>query len=90
MPLRYCHACGIAHDVRSGCPRRTRWGGRKVQDLRRKVLARDQCTCQRCGRRRPPSQMHVDHITPRMMGGPDTLDNLQALCAKCNLEKGSS
>ena len=32
---------------------------------------------------------HVDHIVPRVKGGPDTLDNLVVACASCNLSKGS-
>lgn len=31
---------------------------------------------------------HVDHITPVAKGGENTDYNVQALCPKCNLEKG--
>jgi hypothetical protein len=32
----------------------------------------------------------VDHIVPRKHGGEDDLTNLQALCFKCNANKGAS
>lgn len=31
----------------------------------------------------------VDHIIPRSCKGPDTIDNLQPMCAQCNLKKGN-
>ena len=34
-------------------------------------------------------EIHIDHIIPRALGGPDTLDNLQAAHAVCNLRKGA-
>lgn len=37
----------------------------------------------------PPGTVHVDHITPRALGGTDAPDNLQALCHSCNLVKGA-
>ena len=33
---------------------------------------------------------HFDHILPFSKGGDDTVDNIQLLCAKCNLHKGNS
>jgi 5-methylcytosine-specific restriction endonuclease McrA len=33
---------------------------------------------------------HVDHITPVLSGGGDDERNLQALCRRCNLAKGTS
>ena len=69
--------------------------------FRRIVLLRDSFTCQKCGLRpvatsvadgieRPDlSLLHVDHIMPLARGGPNTLDNLQLLCARCNLAKGA-
>lgn len=31
--------------------------------------------------------MHLDHIIPRSIGGPDTPDNLQYICDRCNIIK---
>jgi 5-methylcytosine-specific restriction endonuclease McrA len=53
------------------------------------VLKRDGYICQRCGM----EATHVDHIIPRrLMTGEavDSLDNLQSLCKKCNLQKGGT
>jgi hypothetical protein len=36
----------------------------------------------------PPNEAHVDHIIPKVKGGPGEPDNGQVLCRECNLEKG--
>lgn len=33
--------------------------------------------------------MTKDHIVPRVLGGPDHIDNYQPMCQVCNSEKGS-
>ena len=55
------------------------------------ILARDNWTCCSCGRsaKLHGVTLHVDHITPRSRGGTDQIDNLQTLCAKCNIGKGN-
>jgi HNH endonuclease len=55
------------------------------------VLARDSWICKSCGRspKADGVTLHVDHILPRSKGGTDGLDNLQTLCAKCNLGKSN-
>ena len=57
----------------------TQW--RKIRQL---VINRDGC-CQRCG---TEDNLSVDHIVPRKLGGNDSLDNLEVLCASCNSSKG--
>ena len=50
--------------------------------LRTIVLARDQGTCQYCGR---PADT-VDHVRPVAAGGTDDMNNLVAACRECNDE----
>lgn len=58
--------------------------------LRFNVLERDEGLCRACGRGPADGvKLHVDHITPFSLGGLSTLDNLQTLCADCNLGKGN-
>lgn len=53
------------------------------------VRARARDRCESCGAREKPTYMEVDHVTPYSIGGTTTFDNLQLLCRKCNLKKGS-
>ncbi|MFH2125549.1 MAG: HNH endonuclease [Pseudomonadota bacterium] len=60
--------------------------------LRYKVMNRDDFRCVRCGH--VPSdgreyKLHVDHIIPWSKGGKTTFNNLQTLCAQCNLGKSN-
>ena len=57
--------------------------------LRYQVFERDR-NCIRCGSGpHNGATLHVDHIMPFSAGGLTTLDNLQTLCAECNIGKGS-
>lgn len=61
--------------------------------IRWRVGQRDRWRCVKCGRSPatdPVVALHVDHITPRAHGGGNAMENLQLLCAECNLGKGSS
>lgn len=70
-----------------------------IARFKRAVFIRDDFTCQICGDRplidRGMFQMpdihalHCDHIVPLARGGKTVLENLQTLCAKCNLKKGT-
>lgn len=51
---------------------------------KRAIMVRDRWTCRYCG---APAE-HIDHVVPRCQGGADSLDNLVAACAACNLHKG--
>jgi 5-methylcytosine-specific restriction endonuclease McrA len=48
------------------------------------VLKRDGHRCRWC---RCCSFLTIDHITPKALGGTDSLNNLQALCEDCNQMK---
>ncbi len=50
---------------------------------RRAVFARDQWTCQYCGR----AAENVDHVIPKSRGGTHTWDNVVAACRRCNSKK---
>lgn len=60
--------------------------------LRFKVLQRDRFTCRQCGASPAKTigvELHIDHITPWSLGGETALENLQTLCAPCNLGKSN-
>jgi len=57
--------------------------------LRHQVLERSGGKCELCGISVKKAPFDVDHIIPRSKKGETTLDNLQALCAKCNRSKGN-
>ncbi len=40
--------------------------------------------CLKCGEQDPT----VDHVIPLALGGPNTIENVQVLCAPCNSTKG--
>jgi diadenosine tetraphosphate (Ap4A) HIT family hydrolase len=75
--------------------------GRKLYDHRRlalgdisgtaryEVLRRAGFRCDLCGISADERAIEVDHILPRRHGGTDDLSNLQALCYKCNANKGA-
>ena len=55
---------------------------------RRNIYARDQSTCQYCGKRFPTQELSLDHVVPRSIGGTTTWDNLVCACVYCNAKKG--
>lgn len=54
--------------------------------LRRRVMERDEHTCQECG---ATDDLSIDHIVPSSRGGPETEENLRVLCRPCNSRKGA-
>ena len=64
--------------VRAGVGGMSRIG---VKDERLKLEGK----CLYCGR----GANSVDHLIPRLLGGPDSADNLVAACAGCNSSKGA-
>lgn len=57
--------------------------------VRYEVLKRAGGRCELCGIPHEERALEVDHIIPRKAGGPDDLANYQALCWKCNANKGA-
>ena len=54
------------------------------EEIRNRIFARDNWTCQSCGATR---NLCLDHIKPFSQGGKTEEDNLQTLCKCCNLKK---
>ena len=55
---------------------------------RRNLFARDRNQCQYCGRLFPTSDLSIDHVKPRSLGGGDSWENLVCACIRCNARKG--
>lgn len=57
------------------------------------LFARDQFTCQYCGRHKSELQrkerLTREHVKPVSRGGADTWDNVTTACSTCNHKKGS-
>ena len=64
-------------------PRRSR---RIPTHVKREVWERDRGQCVHCG---SPEDIHFDHDIPFSKGGSNEVENIQLLCAQCNLKKGS-
>lgn len=61
---------------------------RHVRFSRFNIYARDNNTCQYCGRRLPRTDLNLDHVTPRSRGGMSTWENVVCSCHACNRRKG--
>ncbi|MBU1076662.1 MAG: HNH endonuclease, partial [Spirochaetes bacterium] len=61
---------------------------KKVELTRKTVLIRDKFVCQYCGAHFKISELTIDHIIPKSMGGKTRWDNVVACCKKCNNHKG--
>lgn len=55
--------------------------------MRFEILKRDGFRCRYCGATGAKTQLHVDHIEPRSLGGSDEPSNLITACRECNLGK---
>src|SRR5436305_991871 len=61
----------------------------KVRFSRLNIYARDNNTCQYCGRQLPRTGLNLDHVVPRAFGGRTTWENVVCCCVQCNLRKGA-
>ncbi len=60
----------------------SKWPGIGIQ-----IIRRDGLGCRHCGTLE--GGLDYDHITPKVKGGGDEVDNLQMLCKPCNSRKGA-
>ena len=58
----------------------------RVKLTRREVFRRDNYTCQYCGRH--DTNLTVDHVLPKHLGGEHRWNNVVAACPSCNHRKG--
>ena len=56
---------------------------------RKTVLMRDKLTCQYCGAQPAKAELTLDHVLPKVRGGPNTWENVVCACKACNNHKGS-
>jgi len=59
----------------------------RVKLTRRNIYARDNSTCQYCGKKMPTDELNLDHVVPKAQGGQGTWTNLTTSCIKCNNKK---
>jgi 5-methylcytosine-specific restriction endonuclease McrA len=60
----------------------------RVRFSRLNIYARDNNTCQYCGRKLARTELNLDHIVPRSRGGITSWENVVCSCVPCNLKKG--
>jgi len=61
---------------------------RHVRFSRLNIYARDDFSCQYCGERPHRSELNLDHVVPRSLGGKSTWQNVVCSCLECNRRKG--
>lgn len=61
---------------------------RHVRYSRVNIFARDKFTCQYCGEKPHRSQLNLDHVIPRSLGGKTSWENVVCSCVDCNRRKG--
>ena len=59
-----------------------------VRLTRRNIYARDRSRCQYCGSRFSTSELTLDHVVPRSLGGQMAWTNVVCCCVTCNVRKG--
>lgn len=57
-----------------------------VKLTRKEIFRRDRFTCQYCGKQ--TSELTIDHVIPRRLGGKTRWDNVVSACPHCNHLKG--
>ena len=75
---------------RGSSPATERIVGTTLQNIRRRILIRDDFKCQVCGKSYIDKYLEIDHIIPLSIGGPETDDNRQVLCVECHRLKSKT
>jgi 5-methylcytosine-specific restriction endonuclease McrA len=60
-----------------------------VAFCRRNIFKRDHMTCQYCGARPGSSELTIDHVIPRSLGGTSNWENCVLACVPCNARKAN-
>ena len=60
---------------------------RDYKNIYQTLVDRDGERCVYCGTLK--GKFHIDHIVPLSLGGTNRPDNLQILCASCNIKKSN-
>jgi 5-methylcytosine-specific restriction endonuclease McrA len=61
---------------------------KQVKFNRRNIFARDKNRCQYCGKKFSTTELSLDHVIPKSLGGESTWENLVCSCTGCNAKKG--
>ena len=61
---------------------------RHIRFSRINLMARDNFQCQYCGGKPHRSELNLDHVVPRSLGGRSTWENVVTSCVDCNRKKG--
>ena len=61
-----------------------------IGSIKYRVLTRARGRCECCGAHEHQRALEVEHIIPKTHGGSDGINNLQALCFRCNAGKGDA
>ncbi|MEL0080430.1 MAG: HNH endonuclease [bacterium] len=61
---------------------------KEVRFNRYNIFKRDKSQCQYCGQSLPKSELTIDHVVPRALGGKTEWENVVCACSKCNRKKG--
>lgn len=78
-----------AKEIQQSEVRVTMAAAMKPNQIRANVWDKSCGHCWYCGRSLSPFRdFHIDHMTPKCMGGSDDMSNLVPACRDCNLRKG--
>jgi 5-methylcytosine-specific restriction endonuclease McrA len=70
------------------CRVKTRRRAQNVKFSRANIYARDNHTCQYCGKKCSTEDLTFDHVVPIVKGGDKSWKNIVTCCFRCNHKKG--